>query len=514
MWIFLFIVCLLGVVGLSIWKRHHTNQVDIKVSKARRAQEEEGKTLSEDRIEEFRAQHEFPVPGMARTGLIFASVLFLVLGAWNQAMFYAEPGYKYHVRDIFGNEFAVDSVGYQWYGFGRYTPWKKAVSIVAKADYAGANEDDTQSAEDDSVVASATLGPVRTIFLDQVDAQVSATARFLLPSDEDSFLRIAREYRTPDNLLRTTLLPAFRETLQANSALMGAEDYFAGGRTQFNIDFEEQLEQGLFLVKRTEVVKQTPQGNAGSANASLETEQTEFGNDEQVVFVVEKIVDEETGLPVRKVQSFAELGVTVVESRITDVVPNQKFNERMQLKQKASADRAIAREQRIQEEEQRLLAEAKGEREVAERKAAALVVQIEQTTNAETEKQLALTEATKLKESAEIAEQTARILLEKAKIDAEAVQVAADAEAYQKREILEADNALAQKLEAEIAIQKVWAEAYAKRAVPQYVFGGTGGTGPDGTPVGSDSEAQVFMQMMTMQAAKQLNNDRSVAPGK
>lgn len=74
----------------------------------------------------------------------------------------------------------------------------------------------------------------------------------------------------------------------------------------------------------------------------------------------------------------------------------------MRLRQQAAADRAIANEQRIQEEEQRLLAIAKGERELAERQAQTKVRQIDQTTNVETEKQLAITSANKLKEQAEI----------------------------------------------------------------------------------------------------------------
>ena len=135
----------------------------------------------------------------------------------------------------------------------------------------------------------------------------------------------------------------------------------------------------------------------------------------------------------------------------------------MRLRQQAAADRAIVNEQRIQEEEQRLLAIAKGERELAERQAQAKVRQIEQTTNAETEKQLAITSANKLKEQAEIDRERSVILSEKAKIDAEAVKVAVDTDAHAEAAVLEVDNALAQKLEAEISIQRVWADAYAKR---------------------------------------------------
>ena len=82
-----------------------------------------------------------------------------------------------------------------------------------------------------------------------------------------------------------------------------------------------------------------------------------------------------------------------------------------------------------------------------------------------------------------------------------------DAEAYRKAKILTADNALAQKLDAEIEIQRIWADAFAKRAVPQYVFGGSA---EGGTPVGSDMEVKNFMQLMTLDAAKRLNYERSL----
>ena len=131
----------------------------------------------------------------------------------------------------------------------------------------------------------------------------------------------------------------------------------------------------------------------------------------------------------------------------------------------------------FREEEQRLLAIAKGEREVAERQAAAKVEQIQRTTDAETDKQLALTEARKRQEQADIDRQTAGIRLAQAKIDAEARTVAADAAAYEKKAILLADNALQQKLDAYVKAQSYWADAFAKRQVPTQVFG-TSAQGP------------------------------------
>ena len=65
---------------------------------------------------------------------------------------------------------------------------------------------------------------------------------------------------------------------------------------------------------------------------------------------------------------------------------------------------------------------------------------------------------------------------------------------------------MSQKLEAEVKIQEIWADAFSKRAVPQYVFAGGGGD----TPVGSDMEVKHFLQLMTMDAAKRLSYDRSI----
>ena len=122
------------------------------------------------------------------------------------------------------------------------------------------------------------------VFLDQVDANVSATARFELPSDQDQFLRLARQYRTPENLLRTELIPAFLETLGATAALMSAEDYFQGGQTEFNSEFQRQMEDGIYLVRRIEQTVPVESPRAGTANASLGEDQEDYGESTKTVF--------------------------------------------------------------------------------------------------------------------------------------------------------------------------------------------------------------------------------------
>lgn len=436
-------------------------------------------------------------PALANKLVLVASLGFLSLGAFDKILFYAEPGYVYHVRTIFGEEKVIDDVGYNTYWFGRIDNWKKAMTVQI-----------IDNREGNAGSTSAVLPPKNIMFLDQVDANVSATVRFRIPTDRETFLTMAHEYRTPANLLRTALIPSVEETLSASGNQMSAEDYYSGGRTEFNNDFEIQMKDGIYIVKRKEVLRKTVGKRKGTANASKGNNQEGFGDEQKTVFVVERMLGTD-GLPLRKAQKFLTFGIQVVEARITDMKPNVKFVERMQLKQKASADRAIAREQRVQEEEQRLLAIAKGEREVAQRQAKAKVEQIEKTTKAETEKQLAITNASRQLEQAKIEKQTAAQQLERDRIKAKSVKVLADAEAYKKSEILKADNALQQKLDAYVKVQQAYADAFAKRKVPTTVFGTNG----KGSP-GSDSDIQTFLNIQTMKASRDLNLDVGIKKGK
>ncbi len=452
----------------------------------------------EEHLSPKRPKFNLPIAGLLIP--IFALVMLGFVAS--KSIFYAEPGYVYHVRTITGNEHVVSDVGYQFYLWGRWNAWKRALTVQSIR----GGSDNLRYTETESNETSASLPPLNIMFLDQVDANAEATVRFSIPTDQEGFLKLAHEYRSPENLLRTAMIPAFKETLQATGALMSAEEYYSGGRTEFNSEFEKQMNNGIYLVRREETRINTRRSKA-TANAALGTNQEEYGDENKTEFTVRKVTGED-GIPLRKKQRFTEFGISVVDARITNMQPNQRFFERMQLKQKASADRAIAREQRIQEEEQRLLAIARGEREVAERQAKAKVEQIQKTTEAETDKQLALTTADKLRQQAQIEKETAEISLEKARIEAETQRTLADAEAYQKSVILEADNALADKLKAEIEIHRLWADAFSRRAVPTNVFGS--GNSSDGAPVGSDGEVKAFMQMLTLDAAKRLAYERDI----
>ena len=135
---------------------------------------------------------------------VFAGIM-IIGGIFNKVFFYAESGYIYHVRTITGEEKVISDVGYNSYLFGRYNSWKRAMMVQASSlpqkNVLGSSVtqgvQDSIEAELDRGAASAVLPPLNIIFLDQVDANVEATVRFSMPTDQDAFLKMAHEYRTP-----------------------------------------------------------------------------------------------------------------------------------------------------------------------------------------------------------------------------------------------------------------------------------------------------------------------------
>jgi len=428
---------------------------------------------------------------MKKVGIGIAAASLVCIGLFNSVMVNNEAGYQTHVRTIMGTEKVLTEPGYDTKWFGKATAWKQAQTLQFSI-----VKDGERSPEVDDGVG---VDNYKVVFLGNVDGAVEASTRVRMPVGEQ-FLQIAREYRTPENFLQLAVVPAVKETLQTTASLMTADDFFAGGRSEFGSNFDDQLRNGQYAVKRKEVqkavIQERQEGDKLVSGAGSDGEQ------KRTEFVTEKEVDNK-GQEIRKAQQFVSLGAQVVEARITNIIPNEQFRGRMVKVQTAQADLAIARADRLKEEEAKLLAVARGQREVEQKRQETLRDQVEKTTNAETEKLLALTTASKEQESAVIARKTATELLEKAKIDGLAIKTLADASAYEKRVILEADGALDKKLATIEKMTDAIGQAIANAPVSQFSMGG-GGSGSRANQV------EDFMSLMNAQNMKTLSLDMGI----
>ncbi|MBC3501816.1 membrane protease subunit, stomatin/prohibitin [Pseudomonas sp. SWRI59] len=409
---------------------------------------------------------------------------------FNAVLFYNEAGQMTHVRTIFGEEKVVEDVGYATQWFGRSTVWRRTIGVQSALQVDG--QDEARRGH-----PSVTLDNLPIAFLGNVDAKAEFSTQFRLPSGDD-FLKIAQEYRTPDNFLQRALLPAVKETLQATASLMSADDYYAGNRSHFGAEFENQLRNGLYLTSRKEIRVQRDNYPAQTAILQAGTDQGSFGDNSATRFIIEKKLDKD-GQEMRKQQQFRLFGVEVVDARVTHIDPNPQYQERMVRVQQALAELAVARQNRLKEEEEKQLVSARGAKDVEAKRQESLRQQIERTTAAETEKQLTLINAEREKRRAEIDKQTAELLRDKARVNAEATRITADAEAHAREASIKADGALQTKLDALVQINRAWADAAARAPVPNVMMGGGAESG-----IGRQDEMTKLMSVLATKAAKDL----------
>jgi regulator of protease activity HflC (stomatin/prohibitin superfamily) len=429
-------------------------------------------------------------------------VLGLVFVGWG-AFNYNDAGFCQHVRTIFGNETSTCETGWYFAGWGTSTAWPHYITVANTLDATG------ESAS--TVFQGSVMPPYRVRLADNWTGDVTQTTRFGIPQDQEQFLEMARTFRSPERLINTTLKPAVTASLDSVSNMFTMEEYYSGGkRDQFKSEFKDAIEKGRAQVKQVSLNQAggVVPNRAAPSNSEVAQDTSEVGDTEVRRIIMEKVTDA-SGNDIRTPHDFTEIGVTVASAILENLDPDDKYEEQINDRKAAASRRVVAREQRLEQEEQRLLAIQQGETDIAKRQAEAKVNQIEQTTNAETTKKLALIEAERMKEEAEIARQTAAINLERARIDAEAVTVAADAEAYAKEAILTADGALAQKLEAWVQAQRVWADAASKINVPATVIAGGGDGSAAGSALGTVDQ---FMQMLMVKTARDLQVDPTIRP--
>jgi len=348
---------------------------------------------------------------------------------------------------------------------------------------------------------------------DNWNGVVTQITRFAIPQDPEQFQAMHRAFRSKQKLIQTTLKPAITQSLDSISNMFSMEDYYAGGqRDDYKNEFLDAVTKGRAqVVQQITYVPVDASGGqaANNLDSSADTSITGIRTTRKVQMV--KVIGED-GLPVRQVHDYVKWGITVASVILENLDPDDVFEDKIAERKAAASRRMVAQTKRGEQEEQRLLAIATGDTDIAIKQAQTLVDQIEQTTKAETAKKLALIKANRVKEEAFIAKETSAIKLEQAVIDAEAVVVTAEAEAFAKEALLEADGALALKLAAFVEVNEAWAMAASKINVPTTLMGGNGNAG-GGNGVAM-STVQDFMQIMTVRAAQDLQLDLSIKAAK
>lgn len=306
---------------------------------------------------------------------------------------------------------------------------------------------------------------------------VDGSALINLPTDEASMIALHKAVKSPQGIINNIISREVRQGINLTAGLMTSEEAYAVRRNDYADWARQQIQYGRFdTVLENKTVKME--------DGSFQTKQ------------VPVIKYDKAGQPTYQDGMFADYNLQVTGFQITSWDFEDKTKAQIDKKReaemaiitaKANADRAAWEQKEV---------EAKGKKAIAKVKYEQLQEKEKQVIIAERAKEVAILAAEQKVEVAEqlVAENKQKALA--AKAEAESIETLSVANAEAKKRAMAADGALQQKLDAYVQAQQAWADAYARRAVPQLVMGG------DKSNVNSD--AAVFQQMLNAKLAKEL----------
>lgn len=382
--------------------------------------------------------------------------------------FWAEPGYQYFVVYPNGGKDAVMTEGIKWRGFAKIIPWQKYidVKVVSK----GEKKDNIEGV----------MSPIPIRFIDQVTASAKLSTRFQLPTDKESFIEMAIEFRSLQNLAHNTLIPTVREVVSNTGYMFAAQDYISGSASDFRVAVEDQLKAGAYSVEKLEY-RDTIISAIEEDNRAVKEIQTRYE--------VKKRKDA-SGKLIRIPHDINENNIIVAQVIVDDVILEEVFKKRLEAQRDESAKRQLEQQKikTAKDAQARIVAEGErdkaGERVTQEKEQVKALISIE----------------TKLKQE-ETNKRLAAIALETEKLKSAAKKVAADAESYQNAKLVSAGLTPQERAQIEKEIAIGVAKEIAKIKFPDVMITGDGGKNGK-MPLESLIGAAMAKQLMDTQLKK------------
>lgn len=419
--------------------------------------------MSQSRFENSSSEAGKSVGKLVAIGVIALLGVILLF----ECVGYNSGGYRTVIESRVTGSLSVKfGNGFYFTLFGKTTTYPDVLTVSF-------TKDDTKSTID--------VPPISIRFNDATSADATGVVKFNLPKDEAKMIQMHRDYRSVENLGLTGFKPFVMECLKNSSQLMSSEMHYLGGRSQMSQYFQDQLNDGVYLLSTEEkVVRDT-----------IDKE------NKRLYFT--KIRTDKDGQFVRKRSMLEQYNVTITDAVVSDVDYEARVDSLLGQKIDATSRTSISKQKLMQAQQEAQTAKAQGEKTLVETEYKEKQNQTTQVIQAETgvklaEQQVRLQEQEKLKQKASY---------EASIYEAKRTREIADGEAYAKKAVMVADGALEKKINALVEINKNYAEALGKQpVVPSIIIGNQGQNG-----VTNSSD---MMQVMYLQSLRQLKMDMEV----
>jgi hypothetical protein len=418
--------------------------------------------------------------GSNRLKLFVVSILLIVL---DQSTFFAREGNQYYVLSkITGHRSTIMSPGLKMViPFSITQEWSKYIDV--KGVPLDKNGNLTESTEG---IEGVIVGGVKVMFIDRAMASVFLSVRFELPSDEESFIKLVETYKTPDNLIKNTLLPTISEQLTNVSFMYSADEYVSGGASDYKLTVEEALKNGGFVVQKVDIIDTLYTPELFTVD-SLVNKPRKIQEVRKLTKNAKVLVN---GIPKRTQHEINANKVLTASVIVSDVALEKSFTDKLRQQRDISAEKIIEI-QKIETAgaaQQRIIAE--GERDKAAERVTQERAQVSKLINIETQ----VKEEESKRQLAEIAVQTAEL-------NAKARKITADAQSYENAKLVSAGLTPQQQMERDINIADV---------VTKNLGGPNGITFPQFYQVGGgdNKNSDPLSQIMQMMMGQQLLNNK------
>jgi len=439
--------------------------------------------------------------------LIAVSVIVIVL--CGRSLVDEVKAGEYHIVQYpTGTVVAKMEPGWYFQAFGTVKKWPKAVTLNFLNSPDVSVDEEAQNDID--------IPAIDVRFADGTRAPIEGSLRVELPRSPEMAVDLVVQYgyRSVHELIENLVARRVRVSNNSAATMMTAIESSSSRRNDYIQLSWDQIQNGLYM---TEV-----------ATAKVQDDTTVSGDSSSREIRVAVIKYYENKQPMRQHETggLDNLGIVLSNFEVKDfgypTALEDKIAEQRDALMAISVARANA--ERAMEEaktkEQQGLALVMTARYEEEQKKVRATVQADQ------EKEVALIAANKEKEQAEI--QAAKLVavaaltkeeseiranqqLEVAKLERQAADENAlkmialgEAEAQAKKAVFTADGALQAKLDAFVAAQTAWANAYSQRKVPNMILGGSSDNG--------DSGAIDFQTAIALRMLNDLNLDLGVTP--
>jgi len=319
-------------------------------------------------------------------------------------------------------------------------------------------------------------------FQDGSLCRVSGTVRVMMPTSEQQAisLTVDRGHKTYPDLESKLLLPTVRNVLRSTANLMTARESYSEKRLDFVTWARDQIQNGVY--QTDEEVREIEDLVTG-----------------ETVRKKVKIIREVEGVPQHQKNPLEGTGIQLANFEIKEFRYEKKVQEQISTQQKARMAVETAKAKAEEAKQDELKAVAEGKKNVAIAKYEKEQEKIKAVVDAQKEKEVAELQASKRLEVARLDKKAAAEQKQANILEGEGL-------ATKKRLIIEADGALAQKLEAWVTVNERYAQAienYKGNWVPTVSMGGK-------EAGGSQNAAQQLIDMLAVKTAKDLALDLEI----